>query len=76
MIHVIGYIALLLNTISITMKNVLYLRILSLIANLIYIIYGILLGIPPMIIGCAVAIMVHTYRIYKLHKEKTVIAGH
>lgn len=75
MIDVIGYTALLLNTISMTMKNVLYLRILSLIANLIYIVYGTLLGVPPMIIGCAMAIIIHTYRIYKLHKEKIVIAG-
>lgn len=75
MIDVIGYTALLLNTISMTMKNVLYLRILSLIANLIYIVYGALLGVPPMIIGCAMAIIIHTYRIYKLHKEKIVIAG-
>lgn len=75
MIHIIGYTALLLNTISMTMKNVLYLRVLSLISNLIYIVYGILLGVPPMIIGCAMAIVIHTYRIYKLHKEKTAIAG-
>lgn len=73
MIHLIGYTALLLNTISMTMKNVLYLRVLSLIANLIYIVYGILLEVPPMIIGCAMAIIIHTYRIHKLYKEKSAI---
>lgn len=73
MVHLIGYIALLLNTFSMTMKNVFYLRVLSLIANLIYIIYGVLLGVPPMIIGCAVAIIIHSYRIYKLQKEKKAI---
>lgn len=66
----IGYTALLLNTFSMTMKNVLYLRVFSLLANLIYIFYGILLGVPPMIIGCALAIIIHSYRIYKLKKEK------
>lgn len=70
MVHMIGYLALLLNTISMTMKNVLYLRVISLLANSIYIFYGILLGVPPMIIGCAVAIIIHAYRIYKLLKEK------
>lgn len=73
MVHMIGYTALLLNTFSMTMKNVLYLRVLSLIANLIYIFYGILLGVAPMIIGCALAIIIHSYRIYKLQKEKTAI---
>jgi hypothetical protein len=72
MIHLIGYAALLLNTLSMTMKNVLYLRALSLVANLIYIFYGILLGVPPMVIGCAIAIIIHSYWIYKLQKEKTV----
>ena len=70
MIHMIGYTALLLNTFSMTMKNVLYLRVFSLLANLIYIFYGILLGVPPMIIGCALAIIIHSYRIYKLKKKK------
>lgn len=72
MIHMIGYAALLLNTFSMTMKNVLYLRVLSLLANLIYLFYGILFGVPPMIIGCAIAIIIHSYRIYKLQKEKTL----
>ncbi len=70
MVHIIGYIALLLNTFSMTMKNLLYLRVVSLIANLIYIFYGILLGVPPMIVGCALAILIHSYRIFKLQKEK------
>jgi hypothetical protein len=70
-IHVIGYAALALNLTSMTMKNVLYLRWLSLLANIIYLVYGIVLHAPPFIVGCGIAILIHGYHIFKLKKNTT-----
>lgn len=66
MIHYVGYSALILNLISMAMNNVIYLRLFSLVANTIYIVYGILLNAPPFIIGCSIAVMIHAYHLQKL----------
>ena len=63
MINLIGYSGLILNLSSMAMKDVMLLRILSLIANGIYIIYGILLAAPPFIIGCSIAVLIHAYHL-------------
>lgn len=70
MIHIVGYIALALNLMSMTMKNVLYLRILSAIANLIYVIYGVIIVAPPIVIGCSIAVIIHSYHILRLIRAK------
>ena len=69
MIHIIGYSALGVNLLSMTMKNIQLLRILSLIANLIYIAYGILLKAPPFIIGCGIAVLIHGFHIFRIQKS-------
>ncbi len=69
MIHIIGYSALIVNLISMAMNRVLYLRILSLIANLIYIIYGVLLDAPPFIIGCSIAVLIHLTQVIRILKK-------
>ncbi|MEM8907621.1 MAG: hypothetical protein AAGD05_07225 [Bacteroidota bacterium] len=51
------------------MKNVIHLRCFSLVANLIYILYCILLNAPPFIIGCSIAVLIHTYHLYRLLSE-------
>ena len=66
MMHLIGYSGLVLNLASMAMKNVLYLRWLSLIANAIYLVYGILLSAPPFIIGCTIAMFIQAYHIFLL----------
>lgn len=73
MTHILGYIALVLNLTSMSMKNVLYLRALSFVANFIYIFYGIILHSPPLIIGCSIAVSLHGFHIYKLLKEKAML---
>ena len=73
MIHIMGYIGLVLNLLSMAMKDVIHLRLLSLIANAIYVFYGILLHAPPLIIGCSIAVMIHGYHIYKLIQENKVM---
>ena len=74
MIHVLGYGALVINLSSMAMKQVLYLRVLSLIANALYIVYGVLLNAPPFIVGCSVAVMIHGWHIFRLvvPKESSV----
>lgn len=69
MIHIIGYTALALNLTSMAMKNVFLLRTLSLIANSIYLVYGIVLKAPPFVIGCTIAIIIHGYHLVKLKNE-------
>lgn len=70
MIHILGFIGLAINLLSMAMKNILTLRILSAIANFIYIIYAIIIESPPLVIGCAIAVIIHCYHIVKLIKEK------
>jgi len=72
MIHLVGYFALTLNLISMGMKDVLNLRLLSLLANSIYLVYGILLDAPPFIIGCGIVIIIHIHHILKLKQKKAV----
>lgn len=72
MIHIIGYTALAINLTSMAMKNVFLLRLLSLIANLIYLVYGILLNAPPFIIGCGIAIMIHGFHIVKIKRQQVL----
>lgn len=75
MIHIIGYLALGINLLSMTMKKILLLRVLSLTANLIYISYGILLNAPPFIIGCGIAVLIHGYHIIKIQKSKKTVSN-
>lgn len=70
MIQIIGYTALSLNLISMSMKNVLYLRVFGLVANAIYVAYGIMIEAPPVYIGCAIAVLLHSYRIYRGKEKK------
>lgn len=71
--HLIGYFALTLNLISMSMKSVLHLRICSLFANILYVVYGFLLKANPVFIGASIAILLHGTRIYlelrRLEKE-------
>lgn len=70
MIDALGFIALTLNLTSMTMKNIMRLRVLSLTANGIYVVYGILIDAAPIIAGSCVAVLIHGVSIYKLKKTK------
>lgn len=69
-VHIIGYIGLVLNLASMAVSNLLYLRALSLVANAIYILYGILLDAPPLIIGCSIAVLIQAYGIFTIKFSK------
>jgi len=64
-IDMLGYTALVINLLSMSMGNVFKLRILSALANAIYIVYGILIYALPIVIGCSIAVALHSFHIYK-----------
>jgi hypothetical protein len=72
MVNFLGLLALGFSLLAMSMKNILFLRILSAVANFIYIIYGFLLAAPPLMIGGSVVIVIHAYHIYKLIQNNDV----
>ena len=72
MTNALGFLALTLNLTSMTMKDILYLRFLSLVANTIYIIYGLLIGAAPIVTGSFVAVVIHSVSIYRLKYPKKI----
>ena len=62
----IGYAGLIINLYSMSTKGEYNLRLISLIANVIYIIYGVLISANPIIIGCTIAVLLHSYHIRRL----------
>ena len=65
-VHFLGLAALGFTLVAMSVKDILVLRILSAVANFIYIIYGLFLGAPPLIMGGAIVIVIHGYHIHKL----------
>ncbi len=70
-INSVGYVALVINLCSMTAKGEYRLRFISLIANVLYIFYGILISASPIILGCIVAVLLHAYHIRRLLIKKT-----
>ena len=62
-IDTVGYVALITNLYSMSVKGEYKLRLISALANAIYIGYGILLSAYPIIIGCSIAVILHVYRL-------------
>lgn len=62
----IGYLALVINLYSMSTKGEYKLRVISLIANIGYVIYGVLLSALPIIIGCTIAVFLHGFHIRRL----------
>ena len=66
---IIGYAGLGLNLYSMYAKGEYKLRLFSAIANTIYIIYGLLIHALPIVIGCAIAVILHLYRLRTLNSN-------
>lgn len=75
MTNALGFLALTLNLTSMTMKDILYLRVLSLIANTLYILYGLLMGAAPIVAGSFIAVVIHSVSIYRLKHPKQITAS-
>lgn len=67
----IGYFALAINLYSMSTKGEYKLRVISLIANAIYIFYGTLISATPVIVGCTIAVFLHAYHIRRILIKKT-----
>ena len=68
----IGYTGLVLNPYSMYTKGEYKLRLFSTVANVVYIVYGLLIHALPIVIGCAIAVVLHTYRLKSiLHDRNT-----
>lgn len=70
LIDSIGYAGLIINLYSMSVKGEYKLRLISLIANIIYILYGVLIVANPIIIGCTIAVILHGYHIRRLQIKK------
>lgn len=62
----IGYAALVINLYSMSTKGEYKLRLISLIANIGYVLYGVLLNAYPIIIGCTIAVFLHGFHLRRL----------
>ncbi|WP_299438526.1 hypothetical protein [uncultured Aquimarina sp.] len=70
LIDSIGYAALVINLYSMSTKGEYKLRLISLIANVGYILYGALISATPIIVGCTIAVFLHGYHIKRLRTKK------
>ncbi len=69
-IDCIGYGGLVINLYSMSTKGEYKLRLVSLIANVIYIVYGALLAATPILVGCTIAVLLHGYHLRRLKIKK------
>lgn len=69
-IDCIGYVALVINLYSMSTKGEYKLRLISLIANMGYILYGALISATPIIVGCTIAVCLHGYHLRRLRINK------
>ena len=72
MITALGFLGLTLSLTSMAMKEILYLRVLSLLANAVYIVYGSFIGALPVVVGSCIAVGIHSVNIYRLRNPKHV----
>ena len=70
LIDCIGYGGLVINLYSMSTKGEYKLRKVSLIANIIYILYGVLISATPIIVGCTIAVFLHGYHLRRLKIKK------
>lgn len=69
-IDILGSVALLLNLISMNMTSMRLLRLLALLGNALFAIYGLLLGATPILIAAGIAVGIHGYHLFKITKPK------
>jgi len=70
MAEYIGYTALAISLLSVSMSNFLTFRYLHLLSSSVYLVYGLLIEALPLAMGSAIFMMIHTYRLYKYYKLK------
>lgn len=66
LVDLIGYTALITNLFSMSKNNEFKLRLLSLVANVMYVVYGVLINALPIVLGCFIAVILHSYHLKRL----------
>ena len=70
-VEIMGYIASIMVAISLTMKNIVKLRILNFVGCSFFVIYGLMIGATPVVLTNAFIACVNVYFIVKLYQDKT-----
>ncbi|WP_350288479.1 hypothetical protein [uncultured Croceitalea sp.] len=70
LIDSIGYAVLMIHLYSMGVKGEYKLRLISLIANVGYVLYGILISSTPLILGCIITVFLHGYHIKRLRTNR------
>lgn len=70
LIESIGYAVLIIHLYSMGVKGEYKLRLISLIANIGYILYGALISSMPLVVGCIITVFLHGYHIRRLQINK------
>ncbi len=69
LIEWIGYLASILITISMFMKEIFKLRFINLMGCILFVIYGLIIGAYPVAIANAILVFINLYYLYKLFRE-------
>nr|WP_278245263.1 YgjV family protein [Clostridium sulfidigenes] len=69
LIEWIGYLASILITISMFMKEIFKLRFINLMGCILFVIYGLIIGAYPVAIANAIIVFINLYYLYKLFRE-------
>ncbi|WP_414632760.1 YgjV family protein [Clostridium sp. UBA3887] len=69
LIEWIGYLATILITISMFMKEIFKLRFINLMGCILFVIYGLIIGAYPVAIANAIIVFINLYYLYKLFRE-------
>jgi hypothetical protein len=70
MIEIMGYVASIMVAISLTMKDIVKLRILNFVGCTFFVIYGVMIGAMPVVATNAFIACVNVYFLVKMHQEK------
>ncbi len=72
----VGYIALVMNLYSMSSSGEYRLRSMSLAANMLYIVYGLLIAAVPIVVGCSIATFLHAYHLRRLKLKTSIHEKH
>ncbi|MFC1235351.1 MULTISPECIES: YgjV family protein [unclassified Vibrio] len=70
MIEIMGYVASIMVAISLTMKDIVKLRVLNFVGCTFFVIYGVMIGAMPVVATNAFIACVNVYFLFKMYQEK------
>ena len=72
MVEIMGYVASIMVAISLTMKDIVKLRILNFIGCAFFVVYGLMIGAMPVVATNMFISCVNVYFLVKMHKRKEI----